>query len=410
MRQADLVVERARAARGCGTACASTAAVRSFVEVLPFAPVIATTVASDAPRRSSRGELQQRVAGRSHEHGRPATSQPVAHERRRRADRERLRRRTVPPSVCSPGSATNSAPGRTSARVVATRRHLDVVADRAVPRRRARPRTCRRGLTAPSPSARAPRARRPVVERRSSGRRTPGPARGPCRRSRRRRPASGLADAPAGSPRGGRARSTNGLRRAAPAFARLDLGDDRQRVLGARVVARDDRQIGVRGRRRPHQGTLGAVAIATATEHDDHAPRRQRARRAQHVLDAIRRVRVIHHHQEILARLDRLDPAGHLPKRRRCPRRSRRRRCRAPREPAQAARQFATLNPPRSWDRNVEPADAEREAVAGRRPPPVLRRRRRRRSPYVVRGSVARSESAPERSSTFSAPRRAARG
>ena len=93
--------------------------------------------------------------------------------------------------------------------------------------------------------------------------------------------------------------------------ARLDVGDDRERILGARVVAGQDREIGDRGGRRSHQGSLGAVAVSPATEHDDQSSRRQRARRLQHGTDAIRRVGVVHHHQEVLSGLHRLDPARH---------------------------------------------------------------------------------------------------
>ena len=91
----------------------------SFVEVLPLAPVTATTVASMRDR-SSAGELQQRLAGRSHGHRR---------HRRRRARRAptppRRRSRTPPARTarrrCARRAARRTArPGTTSRESIAT--------------------------------------------------------------------------------------------------------------------------------------------------------------------------------------------------------------------------------------------------------------------------------------------------
>src|SRR4029450_1537124 len=53
--------------------------------------------------------------------------------------------------------------------------------------------------------------------------------------------------------------------------ARDDLVDDRARVLAARVVGRDDRDVGQLGRDPPHDRALLAVAVAAAAEDADQA-------------------------------------------------------------------------------------------------------------------------------------------
>ena len=221
------------------------------------------------------------------------------------------------PSVRSPGSATNSDPRLDRRESVET----------DAPRRRRRssdPVDGARDLgQPPRPHAASPSALEllagdgAVVERRSDGPPSswsgswPLPAittTSPGRASRRRE---------RGSRRGGRARRRSAAALGAPA---LDLRDDGERVLRARVVARDDREVGVRGRRRPHQGTLRAVAVATATEHDDDPARRHGRAAREHCSDAIRRVRVIHHHQEVLARRRRARCVRARRPGRRCPR------------------------------------------------------------------------------------------
>src|SRR6202042_3957706 len=49
-----------------------------------------------------------------------------------------------------------------------------------------------------------------------------------------------------------------------------DLGDDRLRVLRARVVRGDEQHIGQRGPDRTHQRALAAIAIAAGAEYADH--------------------------------------------------------------------------------------------------------------------------------------------
>ena len=48
-----------------------------------------------------------------------------------------------------------------------------------------------------------------------------------------------------------------------------DLGDDRVRILAARVVGRDDHAVGELLGHRAHQRALGAIAVAAAAEDDD---------------------------------------------------------------------------------------------------------------------------------------------
>src|SRR3954452_11567072 len=70
----------------------------------------------------------------------------------------------------------------------------------------------------------------------------------------------------------------------ARAAALEDLGDDRARVLAARVVGRDDDDVRVLAHDGAHERALGTVAVAAGAEDDDHAPGRERPRLAQHVV------------------------------------------------------------------------------------------------------------------------------
>src|SRR4051794_23976157 len=89
-----------------------------------------------------------------------------------------------------------------------------------------------------------------------------------------------------------------------------DLGDDRARVLAARVVGRDDDDVRVLAHDGAHERALGTVAVAAGAEDDDHAPGRERPRRAQHVVERVRGVGVVDEHGERLALVDRLEAAG----------------------------------------------------------------------------------------------------
>src|SRR4051812_2846601 len=95
----------------------------------------------------------------------------------------------------------------------------------------------------------------------------------------------------------------------ARAAALEDLGDDRARVLVARVVRGDDHDVGVVARDCAHERPLRAVAVAAGAEDDDHAAGGERARGAQHVVERVRRVGVVDEHGERLALVDRLEAA-----------------------------------------------------------------------------------------------------
>ena len=90
-----------------------------------------------------------------------------------------------------------------------------------------------------------------------------------------------------------------------------DVGDDRGRVLAARVVGCDDGDVGQAPHDRAHQRPLAAIAVAAASEDADQAPGGDLARRPQHVLEPVRRVGVVDEHREGLAGVDRLEPPGH---------------------------------------------------------------------------------------------------
>ena len=91
--------------------------------------------------------------------------------------------------------------------------------------------------------------------------------------------------------------------------ARLDFAEDEIRILGARVVARRDDDVGEFGREAAHDRALRAVAVAAAAEDRDDVAFRDFARRPQHVFDAVRRVRVVDDDGEILPRLHEFEAA-----------------------------------------------------------------------------------------------------
>ena len=181
-----LKLASAATVRACG---AQSAARMSFVEVLPVEPVIPTTRAraavAHAPRERGESGVRRRRARAS--------------PRRPRARASATK--SAPPSP----TATNRSPGPTRRESICTpvisspAAALEpAAAERREPRRRAS------GITRAS----AQRLARDlaVVERDASRRRSPGPARGPCPRSRRRRPGRGRPDRARDRARGGRAR------------------------------------------------------------------------------------------------------------------------------------------------------------------------------------------------------------
>ena len=87
--------------------------------------------------------------------------------------------------------------------------------------------------------------------------------------------------------------------------AALDVGDDRARILAARIIGGNEDAIGEPRRNRAHERPLGRIAIAARAEHHREAarPRRgDRTQRLQHVLERIGRVRVVDHHERSITK------------------------------------------------------------------------------------------------------------
>ncbi len=98
------------------------------------------------------------------------------------------------------------------------------------------------------------------------------------------------------------------LRRVRAADTVEDHVDDRRRILRARVVRRDDRQVGVARRDLAHDRALAAIAIAAAAEHHDQALVHHRAHRRDGALQPVGRVRVVDHAQHAAIVGDPLQP------------------------------------------------------------------------------------------------------
>ena len=90
-----------------------------------------------------------------------------------------------------------------------------------------------------------------------------------------------------------------------------DVLDDRERILAARVVGRDDDVVGPLHGDGAHHGPLAAVAVASGAEHADHPAVAELAGRLEHDVERVGRVRVVDDDRERLALVDRLEPAGH---------------------------------------------------------------------------------------------------
>src|SRR5215218_2480636 len=316
-----------------------SAAIRSFVEVLPTEPVTAMACAPSS-RRHARASAPSAAAGSSAASTAPpsaaaaasraqpgAASTPHAPARSASAAKR-------PPSTRSPGSAKNRSPGSIARESITAR-------------------------TGPPPRPRAPRTSSapaaPAI-RWSLQRLTPGWAPlwraassrpGVSRRAPLRRLARlaerGARDldvverllAPAGEllpllvalagdhddvarlgqlDRLGDRRAAVGfafhVKRSA-AHAAHDLVDDRLGRLRARVIRGHDHVVCQPCRDLAHQRALRAVAVAARAEHDQHAAGSELARRREHLLQRARLVRVVDEHGERLALLDRLDAARH---------------------------------------------------------------------------------------------------
>ena len=95
----------------------------------------------------------------------------------------------------------------------------------------------------------------------------------------------------------------------------LNLGQDRARIFGARVVAGGDDEVASLPGRGAHLGALGAVAIAPAAEEGEDAAAGCAPSSAGQGPDEIAQgvvgVRVVHDDRERLARIDGLKAPGH---------------------------------------------------------------------------------------------------
>src|SRR2546423_14146951 len=94
---------------------------------------------------------------------------------------------------------------------------------------------------------------------------------------------------------------------------RDDLGDDRLRVLGARVVAGDHDLVGQPRGDRAHLRALAAVPVPAGAEDHDDPMARQLAGGPKDVVERVGRVRAADAHPEALALVDGLEPAGDWP-------------------------------------------------------------------------------------------------
>ena len=209
----------------------STAAVKSFVHVFPVEPVMPDDRRASSRRSSAASRAApQADPGLDHANAdgaRPSTS-AVATIAARRAGRERVGDEVVRRRRARRRSATNRSPAATVRLSIGDAAHHGVASPRPGAHERRRPPATTSAIAAlphraasrPGSPASAGRATRappaPPTGRRTgpSGRRTPGPSRGPCRRSRRRRPARASAQRQRGSPPAGRARRRTPLRRA----------------------------------------------------------------------------------------------------------------------------------------------------------------------------------------------------
>ena len=100
------------------------------------------------------------------------------------------------------------------------------------------------------------------------------------------------------------ATSRSDARRARRRDALLDRLGDRRRVLGARVVARHDRDVGARADGLAHRAALRRIAIAAAAEdaEDALALASAAANRIEHARERVGRVRVVDEDDDVVVR------------------------------------------------------------------------------------------------------------
>ena len=260
--------------------------MRSFVDVLPVEPVIATTRTIVEPRPRHARDRHQRARGSS---TRTTRARPRSRRRRdlgyparrsRPQHRPRTRRRRSRARRGCRAARRSTHPVPSVARVVRERAEQRSSGSPATISTRGRGGDFGGGQTHRSAS----NSSRATV-RSSNGTVTPARdlalSRDPCPRSARRRPAA-RSRARRGSRHGDRA-ARPGRRSGTPASTSAAIAAG---VLRTRVVGGEHREVG-RLRRRAHLRPLLAVAVAAAAEHDDHpasgaaierAPRRAPAR------------------------------------------------------------------------------------------------------------------------------------
>ena len=85
------------------------------------------------------------------------------------------------------------------------------------------------------------------------------------------------------------------------------------RVLGAGVVVGDHQHVGEPGADLAHHRPLAGVAVAAGADHEQQPARGERPQRGERGLDRVRLVRVVDDREELLARVDALEPARDAP-------------------------------------------------------------------------------------------------
>ena len=264
---------------------ASMARSISFVVVLPTLPVTATSRAGEArARRRRRARAGPRSVSATRSSGAPAGRRAAVHHRAGRARRQRIgdermpvavlapqrheqiaRRAACGVSIDTPVAAAN--PGALPAGRVGADPARSSSVRHAAPRQS--PHDARHRRTAAPSSPTIWPCSWPLPATTST---SPGPSAFQRRRSIACRAVADLVRARAGGEHG---------------------GADRRRVLAARIVVGDDRDVGERARDRAHQRPLAAIAVAAGAEHHVQPPVVCGRSARQQPLQRVGRVRVV---------------------------------------------------------------------------------------------------------------------
>src|SRR6185436_2878158 len=94
---------------------------------------------------------------------------------------------------------------------------------------------------------------------------------------------------------------------------RLDLANDRHRVLAPRVIGGHHDAVGAKRSRASHPETFPPIAISAAAEYDDQSAGRERSHGVQDGRERLFSVRVVDEHGEGLRCKNRLQPTGNAP-------------------------------------------------------------------------------------------------